>query len=271
MSRGIIYMAWGGKASGQCLNSLMTLRQFERNIPVIVVGDKVAQRHLGKQRHVEVRVLDVDPFDPSGPSGHRFLAGRIKPLLYGISPWEQTLYVDADVFFQGKPERGFNLLDKGWEFVLSEHVRSCLQDAPFKKSESNDTADWLGTALHIYHNSGMLFWRRSEAVEELMSLWSEEWLRYGDWDEQIALLRALFRSSALWLTVPWTWNNNRKNKATFLYHRYGSNVARVDGRKLPHQHAKQGRKLVQVSLGNGRFVKCYAGDAAKVIERFGGK
>ena len=117
----------------------------------------------------------------------------------------------------------------------------------------------------------MLFWRKSDAVEELFELWSEEWLRYGDWDEQIALLRALFRSDVLWLTVPWTWNNNRKNKATFLYHRYGSNVARVDGRKLPHHVMTPQRELVTVSLGNGRFVKCYQGDEAKAIKMFGGK
>jgi hypothetical protein len=72
----------------------------------------------------------------------------------------------------------------------------------------------------------MLFWRRCPALFGLMRLWSEEWQRYGDWDEQVALLRALMRSEALFLVVPFTWNTLRD--ATLLHHSYGTSKARIE-------------------------------------------
>ena len=69
-------------------------------------------------------------------------------------------------------------------------------------------------------------WKRSPAVAALFSLWAEEWGRFQGWDEQLALLRALARSQALFLTLPRAWNTPEREQAYLLYHPWGSGVAR---------------------------------------------
>jgi len=169
-------------------------------------------------------------------------------LLYELSPFEQTLYVDADSEFCTTPERGFDLLQR-WDFVLAESRLGCVGDAPFLPTERAETAAWLGTPLHVFHNSGMLFWKRCPAVAELMQLWSEEWLRYGDWDEQIALLRALMRSQALFLTVPFNWNSNVQERASLLYHAYGTHAARIEERRNTGEKAFASRNRMIANRG----------------------
>lgn len=276
---GVVYMAWGANAIHQADLSIRTLREHAPGIPVLVVGDADAVRHFQVWNNVTARTIDVQPFDERKRHGQKFLAGRIKPLLYELAPWERTLYVDADVSFIASPQRGFDLLDR-WEFVLAEVYATHLGNAPFNPTERQETAAWLGTEASIYHNSGMLFWRRCPGVAGLMRLWSTEWQRYGDWDEQIALLRALFRSEVLYLTVPYTWNTNRASEATLLVHVYGTHVARLEGqagrakaqtarRTLePHLTPDQRRSpSVMVEIAPGLTVKCKAADAEQIKAR----
>lgn len=245
MKRGVIYMSWGEQAIDQARLSMASL--WERAaLPVMVVGDDAAAEAFAEEERVTVRALDVDPFDRERREGFRFLAGRIKPLLYGLSPFEQTLYVDADSEFASSPEPAFDLLER-WEFIVAETETRTLENSIADAAEARWTADWLGSGQLLYHNSGMLFWRRGPAVERLFELWSEEWLRFGGWDEQVALLRALLRSEALYLTVPHTWNCREDARATLLHHRFGTKVAR-DG---AHRS-----RLIRVQVAPGRYTKC---------------
>jgi len=220
---GVVYMAWGTNALYQTAASLRSLWAIAPELPALVVGDTHAAAHFSTWSNVTALALPLDPFDERQACGHKFLAGRVKPWLHVLAPWERVLYVDADTQFVAHPRRGFDLLD-AWDFVLAEARSGSVENSPFLKPERQATAEWLGTGLHLYHNSGMLFWRRGPAVAGLMRLWSEEWLRYSDWDEQIALLRALLRSEALFLTVPYTWNT--LENATLLQHAYGTRIAR---------------------------------------------
>jgi hypothetical protein len=250
MERGVVYMAWGDNARQQAETSIRSLWRYAPGMPVLVVGDEPAVAHFSVFKHVSARTIDVDPFDFGQRNGWKFLAGRIKPLLYELSPFEKTLYVDADSEFCASPDRGFALLER-WDFVVAESRFGCVGDAPFLPTEREETAAWLGTPLHIFHNSGMLFWKRCPEVAELMQLWSEEWQRYGDWDEQIALLRALMRSQTLFLTVPFDWNTNLQERATLLFHAYGTHAARIEERRSTgaQKSAFAGRNRVIANRG----------------------
>ena len=41
-----------------------------------------------------------------------------KTRLYGMSPYDQTLYIDADTRVRSSLEAGFDALDDGWDFVV---------------------------------------------------------------------------------------------------------------------------------------------------------
>jgi hypothetical protein len=119
----------------------------------------------------------------------------------------------------------------------------------------------------------MFFWRKNEATSKLFDLWSEEWQKYKGWDEQVALLRALLKSDALFLNVPFTWNCRGPVGAFMLYHRFASRAARkykgyaYTARHISHPTVPA-RSLVRVKLGPNCFVRCYAGDEEKVQAYF---
>jgi hypothetical protein len=271
IDRGVIYMCWGDPATRQAEASMRSLWKHEPKMPVLVVGDKAAVQHFNGQPRVQTHLCMVDPFFSQTLFG--FLAGRIKPLLAKISPFEHTLYVDAETEFKTSPKVGFDLLDR-WDMVIAEaETRSLGTTFPSNHIEADKTASWLGTPHILYHNSGMIFWRKNEATAKLFDLWSKEWLKYKGWDEQVALLRALLRSEVLFLNVPFTWNCRGPVGAYLVYHRFASRAARKY-RGDAHTVRSTGpsrvtaRPLVLVELAPGRSVRCYAGDEEKVQAYF---
>ncbi len=274
--RGVVYLCWGEPARREAERSMASLWKHEPAMPVLVVGDEDACAHFAGEKRVETCHCPVDPFTSETLFG--FKAGRVKPLLARLSPFARTLYVDAETEFKRSPAEGFALLDR-WDFVVAEaETRSLAATFPDNRTEAGETAAWLGTPHILYHNSGMLFWRRNEATGRLFDLWAEEWLRYQGWDEQIALLRALLKSEVLFLNVPFTWNCRGPETAHFVYHRFASRAARkfrtptpviANGRRgQPMTAALTARPLVRLELEPGRMVKVYAGDEEKAIEQF---
>jgi len=270
MNQGVIYMCWGKKAIMQADGSIASLRRQAPDMPVFVVGDREAERHYNNR--TPFSLVDVDPFRPDG----QFMAGRIKPLLYELSPFKQSLYIDADSTFVASPDFAFKLLDR-WDFILAETENRSLIDTIAGPGETTWTAEWLGTPHLLYHNSGMLFWRKNEAVKELFDLWSEEWLRFQNWDEQVALLRALLRSKAIYCHVPYIWNCRESNKAALVYHRFGTRAAwKFPRTRKPDREVRPQRgtvkpssiPLVRVEVMPGRFVRCKPGDEEKIKARY---
>lgn len=269
--RGVMYMCWGDPAIREAEHSMESLWKHNPGMPVMIVGDDHAVEHFGDQ--VKTYKCDVNPFSSETLFG--FKAGRIKPLLAGISPFSETLYVDAETEFKISPDIGFDLLDR-WDVVIAEaETRSLQMTFRDNRNEACKTATWLKTPHILYHNSGMIFWRKNETTDRLFELWKREWEKYKGWDEQIALLRALLLSKALFLNVPFTWNCRGPQGAYMLYHRFASRAARKHrGATIIVRHGRRGfpmtpsEPLVQVELEPGRFVKCRRGDEQRVIEFF---
>lgn len=271
--RGVIYMAWGKNAIEQAKQSIGSLRRFLPKMPVMVVGDEETCQAFEDDPSIETTCCDVDPFDETQKKGFQFLAGRVKPLLDKISPFERTLYVDADTYFQQSPTEGFKLLDR-WDVALAETQTRNLGEGIAGKKECAVTAEALGSRLLLYHNSGMIFWRKNERTKALFELWSGEWLRFGGWDEQVAFLRALVRSEAIYLTLPYTWNHSGLNECYMLSHWFGAGDARVDMKQRVRQltSAKPKPKptpLIKIEIRSGQFVQCRPEQEAEVRKTFG--
>jgi len=266
--RGVIYISWGEAAAYGVEMSVKSLWALDPSLPVLVVGDDIAAQRFADRPGFTVYRDEVDPFESNWLYG--FLAGRVKPRLAALSPFAQTLYVDADTVFKISPAFGFDLLDR-WDMIVVEaDERSLLTVLPENRPEVSQTIAEIGTAQILYHNSGVFFWRRNAVTARLFELWSEEWLRFQMWDEQVALLRALMRSEALFLNVPYTWNCRDMKKTFMVFHRFGSMAVRqfrgskgAVARGLP-----MGRPLVEVELAPGRFVKVHVGDEEKAVENF---
>lgn len=221
-------MAWGERAVSEAKESIESLRRFDQDIPVMVLGDQNTAVFL-QDDNCEVKVLALDPYRSSptykGPGDKvEFVHARVFAELYDASPWDRTLYLDVDTEFMAPPGEVLDWLDR-WDFAIAETPTRALNAYRGDRREFRWTAYWLGDANILYHNAGLFAWRAREEVRGLFRLWMEEWARFENWDSQVALLRALARSEVQFLTLPWTWNSPDREEAHFVYHRYGTQAA----------------------------------------------
>jgi hypothetical protein len=229
-SIGIVYMAFGEKAAAAVKASVKSLRRIGLQIPVCVVGSTPV---LGLQF---IEWTGESPFDASQRHNFQFRAGRIKPKLYGVTPFERTLYIDADTEFMADILPGFEALSEydvviarenltlgqlynkklaGWEINLIE------RDATIAELQAGENVHFL--------NSGVLFFRKCPAVETAMGRWYEEWMRWHQWDEQLSYMRAFYRTPEARVKIlnP-EWNSPHRIKGTIIFHNYGRGVVRMD-------------------------------------------
>lgn len=116
------------------------------------------------------------------------------------SPFDETLYLDADTRVRGDLSGGFAVLAGGWDLALAPSSRQGgdLLGNLAERDRAATLAD-LGSEWLLGLQCGVLFWRRCQAVTRLAQCWLEEWARFGQHD-QGAFLRALYRAPVrLWL------------------------------------------------------------------------
>ena len=183
LGRGIVYVAYGEKAHAEAKASIACLHG---GLPVAVVSDKL--------------IAGVQSIEWATPGyGARWAKLNIDKL----SPWEDTLYLDADTRPKADVTVGFEILDDGWDLVVTpsgnqgENWLWHITD-----EERGVTEAEIGRRLQL--QMGVFWFRKSEAMEQLFECWRQEWTRWGG-EDQGAFLRALARCPVkIWLFGrPW--------------------------------------------------------------------
>jgi hypothetical protein len=125
--------------------------------------------------------------------------------------WETTLFLDADAI----PIAPINHIWRELRFadlclsvdlypVVRELVQRNRVGRERRQSEYRFTAE-LGLLDHTFFSSGVMLFRRTPVIEQLFSLWHEEWNRFRH-EDQLALVRALARSACRVHTLAPRWN-----------------------------------------------------------------
>jgi len=173
-SKGVIYVAYGQSAIREAKASIESLRKVH-SWPISVVGDQCIPgiNHINRaKRH--------DALSP----------GRwAKTNLDLLSPYEPTLFLDADTRIHGKLDIGFDLLGRGWELVMIPSVSQGEQSL-HHLSEIDRLATRLEVPEALQLNTGVMWFRKTKSVRKFFACWRDEWQRFRDKD-QGALLRAL--------------------------------------------------------------------------------
>lgn len=189
MSQGATYVFFGKPALREVTLSVQSLRGHMR-LDVAYLGDA----NLKGCSRRDVR------FAP-GRLSNAQLARWAKVSLYDWSPFEYTLFLDADTRVLQDISVGFEILKQGWELVIvtsaNQHLYSPLWI--LSERERRITFNELGDSNPTMLNSGVMFFRKSERLGRFFEQWKKEWLRFKDKD-QGALLRALHHCPvAVWL------------------------------------------------------------------------
>lgn len=197
---GVLYVAYGDKAGNEARLSINSL-QNHHPWPVA---------HIGTKQIKGSRLLFNE--DPTTGTPGRWA----KVNLDRFSPFDLTLFLDADTRIYGNLQIGFDALKLGWDMVmvasrpqghelfdhLSESERVCrLSELPPDP---------------LQFNTGVIWFRKSERVKRLFYHWRLEWDRWRDKD-QGALLGALERSPVRLLLLGWPFNGG-----AVIGHRFGA-------------------------------------------------
>ena len=190
-SNGVAYVVYGEKTQREAETSLKRLRANMPDVKTIVIHDRVdGLTDAQASRFAKVNLDKLTPFD-------------------------HTLYLDADTRPQADLSSGFEMLADGWELVIApsnNQGQDCLWHVG--KEEREMTFKELGrTPLQL--QAGIFFFQKTPNIRRLFALWREEWERYHDQD-QAAFLRALDKQPVkIWLLGrPW-------NGGALVQHLYG--------------------------------------------------
>lgn len=179
MTRGVAYIAFGDKAQAEAEKSIETLKNYH-SWPITMAPMNKARTDVQKSRLAKVTLLNW-------------------------SPYQDTLYLDADTRIRGPLDAGFQILDDGWDMAM---VPSTNQGEDWLwhigKEERQETYNYYEFQT-VQLQAGMMFVRKNKATEALFARWSDEWERYADQD-QGALLRALRESPVRIFLLGRPWN-----------------------------------------------------------------
>jgi len=183
VSRGVIYVAYGMAAVKEANESIKTLRCYHPTWEIAIIGEE----RLPGTRFIKA-------VDTSGGTPGRWAKTRLDIL----SPFDNTLFLDADTRIYSDLDIGFNILNHGWELIM---VPSLPQGEESLKhlSEEEREVTMAETMRPLQLNTGVMWFRKTERVKALFAEWRRQWQRYKDKD-QGAFLRALHRYPvSLWL------------------------------------------------------------------------
>jgi len=207
--RGILYVAYGEKARAACARSIETVRNFLPGFPVAVVSDEP----LPDVEHWPIFQPEADP----GARTH-------KTRMYELSPFAETLYLDADTEAVASPQGGFDLLRLVDIVLAQDYDRRVCE----RHRANHDPQEFITTIAEVgldgdllYYNSGVIFFKRNLRTLNLFTAWHAEWQRWRKHD-QLAFVRALYHNPVRIATVREMWNTHRRDKATLVWHNHRS-------------------------------------------------
>ena len=236
MNRGVVYVAFGEKAKEEARKSIISMKAVGVDLPVASIGDVTIPGATPLLWSLQA------PFHGNGQFS--FCAGEVKPFLFELSPFQNTLYLDADTIIKKDFAAGFDYL-KDNDICVSYHTRKTGEkwfvdeifgdprlSAPISErsiEEREVTQRMIGDKRMPFINTGVIFFRMSNITREFFDTWYKEWQIFRDWDEQMAFHRAMCACpETKILLLPPIWNQKYENKDTIILHHMGKRKARKE-------------------------------------------
>lgn len=236
MINGVVYIAFGEKAKAEVEKSIASIKDISISVPIASVGDaEIPGTYFTSWDN-------PPPF--SGGGKLSFRAGEVKPFLYKLSPFQNTLYLDADTIIKKDFTAGFDYLKEN-DICVSYHVKPTgepwyvdeifgnpklsppISDTSIKERDA--TQKMIGDRRMPFINTGVIFFRTSNATKAFFETWYEEWKIFSGWDEQMAAHRAIVRCpETKVMLLPPIWNQKYENEDTIISHHMGKRKARKE-------------------------------------------
>jgi hypothetical protein len=185
-NRGLLYIVIGSDNAKEAILSLKSARRLVPNIAACAYSTRIKNRHVKRRIH---EIFDIskpllinaskypDKRLPINCNANRFLAMRAKSRLLGMSPFSKTLFLDTDTYINSKrfmdPFDMLNQYDLLCTKAMNPKFNRYCQMIPkaAAKKEINNGIDHYG--------SGVVYFKKTDAVIKLSDLWEKLWLKYS--------------------------------------------------------------------------------------------
>ncbi len=194
LSRGIVIVAVGRRYLDLALSCAKSIKQYSNlSIALITTENLTPEEKTNFQMILNARRSD---FGFSDQQEARLLKGAA----YWISPFNETIYLDADTLCRGDIDCVWQFLGSAQIAMTKDAIAPTVGRSLVKGMEKDCTLERLGHSFPQY-SGGVLVWKHSLHVEDLFRNWLAEWLVWCSID-QLALARALHRTKIIPVTLP---------------------------------------------------------------------
>jgi hypothetical protein len=212
--RGVIYCATNHIVFLEAaLISAIAFRQLNPAIPVTIVCDDSTYQDLDLA-DPGITLIQAPIESDKNAALNAFVSRNLKTRLAGITPYQETLYVDSDML-PLKP------LDPIWAYLAEADFAMAVDRLPtiaqcdhIAKVELDYTMEILPGST-IQFNSGLMLWRSNAATQTLFDQWQQEWQCFKKHD-QLAMVRALATTHLKVAQLPVNYNTSPRDAAPVL-------------------------------------------------------
>ncbi len=212
--RGVIYCATTSICYLEAaLISAMALRQKEPDLPITLISEHPLLELLPLPRYgITPRLLKVNEADNPNPS---YLSRSIKTTLNTLSPYQETLFLDADILPLQPVSALWDHLCLGDFGMVADRLPTLDLCDHVAEEEKDYTLQRLPKET-MQFNSGVMLWRNTAATQALFQQWHQEWQKFQKHD-QLALMRAIATTQTSIIKLPSSYNISPIDSASVLF------------------------------------------------------
>jgi hypothetical protein len=248
-NRGVIYCATSQiDYLEAALISAIALRQVNPELPITLVCDHPLANFLSLHRY-GIRLMPVALSEKQDA----FRSRDLKTCLANISPYQETLYLDADILPVRSLMHIWDYLAQGDLAMVRDRQPTIADCDHIANSEKTYTLERLPSHTPQY-NSGVMLWRNSSRTQALFKHWQREWQKFQQHD-QLALVRAIDATQTDIVQLPINYNispidalNLVAKNEVYLLHCWGGQVLAGEYRRLAQQFHPEVVETVQTIM-----------------------
>ena len=234
MSRqGVIYCATTKTAYLEAaVISAMALRQQEPALPITLLSDQPLLMRLALQDYgISPRLLDRNEIAQSTFAQTTFPSRSVKTRLNAYSPYQETLFLDADILpLQPVSDLWAYLNESDLAMVVDRLPMISLCDHIAQEEKAYTLQRLPGNTVQF--NSGVMLWRESSATQTFFERWYEEWQQFQKHD-QLALIRAIKAVQMPVTKLPITYNISPMDAASLIEGEQAAHLLHCWGGMVP--------------------------------------
>ncbi len=202
ISQGVVYCLTDSEAYLEAgLISALTLRRFEPELPIAIISNLPQIKSIDlKSQNISARFLNANEL----PKNNAFISRYLKTHLIELSPYTETLFLDADILPCAEISDLWGYLKNAAIAMVKDRLPLVEMCDHISVEEKNHTLAQIPPNSTQF-NSGVMLWQNNSAMQELFKQWQREWEIYQKQD-QLALVRALHHCQITVAEIPQIYN-----------------------------------------------------------------